>query len=62
MQDIKPSAAELAKAVQARHLERVRGIAAQFSAPNLTESQIAARDAALRASTDQAARELRFLR
>lgn len=53
--------AELAKAIQARHMERVRSITAQFSAPNLSEAQIAARDAALRESTNQAARELQFL-
>lgn len=61
MQDTKPSAAELARAVQERHMQRVRAISAQYGAPNLTDAQQAARDAALHESTNRAARELQFL-
>ncbi|MBW4048288.1 MAG: hypothetical protein HIU89_10220 [Proteobacteria bacterium] len=61
MQDIKPSPAELAKAVQDRHMERVRNITSKYAAPNLSEAQIRLRDAELRESTNQAARELQFL-
>lgn len=56
-----PTPAELAKAVQDRHMERVRSVASKYAAPILTEAQIAARDAELRASEIQAARELQFL-
>ena len=55
------SPAELAKAIQARHMERVRSVASKYAAPILTEAQIVARDAELRASEIQAARELQFL-
>ncbi|MBW4048846.1 MAG: hypothetical protein HIU89_13240 [Proteobacteria bacterium] len=61
MQDTKPSPAELARAVQERHMERVRNITSKYAAPNLTEAQVLQRNAELRESENQAARELRFL-
>uniref|UniRef100_E6PQ83 Uncharacterized protein n=1 Tax=mine drainage metagenome TaxID=410659 RepID=E6PQ83_9ZZZZ len=61
MQDTKPSPAELARAVQERHMERVRNITSKYAAPNLTEAQVLQRNAELRESENQAARELQFL-
>ncbi|MDE2254185.1 MAG: hypothetical protein KGL42_07980 [Betaproteobacteria bacterium] len=59
--DTKPTPAQLAKAVQDRHMERVRSITSKYAAPNLTEAQVRQRDDELRDSTNQAARELQFL-